>query len=350
MSPGQRGPGTRQGGAAILMAMLTLTLVATLAVSLMWQQWRGVATETAQRSRMQAQWILAGALDWARLILREDARQGGPDHLGEPWAIALAPARLSTFLAAQRGEATVADDTLDADAVFLSGHIDDMQGRLNLTNLIENDHLHVPTVAIWQRLFEQQHLPAGQLQALLAALERLARAAGKPVTGGDAAPAAPASPPLWPQTVQDLTTLGLSAAVVRTLEPWVSVLPARTPVNLNTAPAPVLRACIANLDAGQAERLLRLRAQRHLATLIEGEQRLGLPQVRLDANLHGVASRFFRVTGVLRWGEVTMQAQSLVQRDGLVVRTLWRAPLALRPTNDAPPSTTPDALAAGALQ
>ncbi|GAB4397547.1 MAG: type II secretion system minor pseudopilin GspK [Rhodoferax sp.] len=326
---------TKQGGAAILLAMLTLALVATLAASLMWQQWRGVATEAAQRSRMQGQWILAGALDWARLILREDARQGGPDHLGEPWAIALAPARLSTFLAAQRGEATVADDTLDADTVFLSGQIEDMQGRLNLSNLIENGQLHAPTVDIWQRLFEQQHLPLGQLQRLLVAVEQLARAAQQTTAEGSAAVQTAAAPPLWPQTVQDLGMLGLSPALVRTLEPWVSVLPARAPVNLNTAPAPVLRACIAGLEAGQAERLIRLRAQQHLATLIETEQRLGLPHIRLDANLHSVASRFFRVTGELRWGDVRMRAQSLVQRDGLIVQTLWRAPLEAVPQDDA---------------
>ena len=63
--------------------------------------------ESAERARVQAYWVLNGALDWARLILREDARQGGPDYLAEPWAVALAPARLTTFLAAERGEALV---------------------------------------------------------------------------------------------------------------------------------------------------------------------------------------------------------------------------------------------------
>jgi hypothetical protein len=55
-----------------------------------------------KRSRVQSAWVLTGALDWARLILREDARSGGADHLGEPWAVPLQEARLSTFLAADR--------------------------------------------------------------------------------------------------------------------------------------------------------------------------------------------------------------------------------------------------------
>ena len=87
----------RQRGAALLMAMLTVALVATLAAAALWRQWRGVEVETAERGRVQARWILAGALDWGRLILRQDARSGGPDHLSEPWAIPLAEARLSTL-------------------------------------------------------------------------------------------------------------------------------------------------------------------------------------------------------------------------------------------------------------
>src|SRR5689334_6315146 len=119
-----------QRGAALLTAMIIVTLVATLAASMVWQQWRAVQVESAERARTQSAWILAGALDWARLILREDARNGGADHLGEPWAVPLAEARLSTFLASDK------DNTDDAPDAFLSGAITDAQGRYNLTNLI----------------------------------------------------------------------------------------------------------------------------------------------------------------------------------------------------------------------
>ena len=57
-------------GAALLLAMLTVTLVATFAAAAMWQQWRAVEVETAERGRVQSAWILVGALDWSRLILR----------------------------------------------------------------------------------------------------------------------------------------------------------------------------------------------------------------------------------------------------------------------------------------
>ena len=44
--------------------MLTVALVATLSAAALWQQWRALAVESAERQRVQGSWILAGALDW----------------------------------------------------------------------------------------------------------------------------------------------------------------------------------------------------------------------------------------------------------------------------------------------
>ena len=111
-------PRRRARGAALLTAMIVVTLVATLASAMLWRQWRAVEVEEAERSRSQASWILSGALDWARLILREDRRAGGPDHLAEPWATPLAEARLSTFLAAD--SSNTADATSERAMIRLA--------------------------------------------------------------------------------------------------------------------------------------------------------------------------------------------------------------------------------------
>jgi general secretion pathway protein K len=101
-----------------------LALVSTLAAGMVWQQHRAVQVEAAERARAQSAWILNGALDWARLILREDARSGAPTSLSEPWATPLAEARLSTFLAADK------DNNVDSGPeAFLSGTITDLQSR-----------------------------------------------------------------------------------------------------------------------------------------------------------------------------------------------------------------------------
>ena len=46
-----------QRGAALLAAMLTVTLVATFAEAALWQQWRAVEVETAERPRLQSAWL-----------------------------------------------------------------------------------------------------------------------------------------------------------------------------------------------------------------------------------------------------------------------------------------------------
>ena len=124
--------------------MLTVTLVASFAAAAAWQQWRAVEVETAERQRVQASWILVGALDWARLILREDARSGGADHLGEPWAVALQESRMSSFLAADKNNTALSPEEENAE-VFLSGQISDAQALLNITNLIDSGKIHEPT-------------------------------------------------------------------------------------------------------------------------------------------------------------------------------------------------------------
>jgi general secretion pathway protein K len=156
-------PRSSQFGAAILTAMLTVTLVATLAAGAAWQQWRSIEVETAQRARVQSAWILVGALDWARLILREDARSGGADHLAEPWAIPLEEARLSTFFASESSAADRADDVQQS---FISGRITDMQSRLNVMNLVENGKVSEAVQRQFAKLFDLLGLPEPEVARL----------------------------------------------------------------------------------------------------------------------------------------------------------------------------------------
>jgi len=304
----------REAGAALLTAMLTVALVASMAAAALWQQWRSVEVEAAERTRTQALWVLTGALDWARLILREDARSGGADHLGEPWAVPLEEARLSTFLAADKNSSV---DTVDAASqVFLSGAISDLQGRMNVFNLVENGKASEPWVRAFAKLFVQLGLPRAELTALTENL-RLALDAG-------AENAASRSAPLMPQRVGQLEWLGLSQRSLAILRPFITLLPVRTPVNLNTASAPVLNACIPVLDMAQAERLVSSRQSAHFRAL--GDVGKVAPEAAGDLNesQHGVSSRFFEVHGRLRLEHTTVEEYSVVQREGLVVKVLSR--------------------------
>jgi general secretion pathway protein K len=312
-----------QRGAALLMAMVIVTLVATLSASMVWQQWRAVQVESAERVRSQAGWVLNGALDWARLILREDAKSaGGSDHLGEPWAIPLAEARLSTFLAADGANSSSDND--DAPDAFMSGKVDDAQAKYNLRNLIDGSgQIQAEEVLVLKRLCDFVSLSPALADAIAAGLHKSVLA----VLGDDPAVLAQlggaqgrAQAPLIPQTLDDLLWLGLDAGTLEKLRPYVTLLPeAGTLVNVNTAPKEVIAAMVENLDLARAARLVQARQRKPFkampADLIEV---LGQGSWKFDHL--SVGSSFFEVHGRLRYEDNIIEQRHLVQRNGLDVK------------------------------
>lgn len=312
----------QEQGAALLAAMLTVTLVASLAAAALWNQWRNIEVEVAERSRLQASWVLTGALDWARLILREDSRSGGADHLAEPWAIPLEEARLSTFLSADKSTTVDTDDTMLQ--AFLSGGISDIQARMNVQNLVDGTKLSEPALAAFGKLYDQLGLPPAELALVADKLLLALDAAQASSTTSATSATATTAPPLMPQRVNQLVWLGMSARSLEALRPHISLLPVRTPVNLNTASAVVLYASIPGLDMAQAQRLVSSRQLSHFRTLADAGKIVGDNKIQLNEAQFSVNSRFFEVRGRLRLDQSVVQETSVVQRDALDVKTLWR--------------------------
>lgn len=300
-------PVARQEGAALLTAMLTVTLVATYAATSLWQQSRGLEVEAAERARSQQAWVLIGALDWARLILREDARTSQIDHLSEPWALPLQESRLSSFLSLDSGEAEQADE------VYLSGQISDLQARLNVANLVLDGRISEQDLQAWQRLYTRLHLPEPELAAF--AQNLLQASTPAQATAGARLP---------PQRVEHLLWLGLSPQSLAVLKPYITLLPVRTPLNLNTASAEVIHASLPGLDMAQAQRLVALRTTAAFRSVVDALRDTGVQAERQSAGALGVSSRFFEIQGRLRLGSTTVRELSLVERQDQDVRVLWR--------------------------
>lgn len=358
----------RDRGAALLLAMLTVALVASISAAALWQQWRSAEIESAERRRVQAGWVLIGALDWARLILREDGRSnqnsGAGDHLGEPWATPLEEARLSSFLAADKNNN--ADDLMPA---FLSGSMVDVQSRLNFRNLVRlsspapgpgsgpgaspnpnpnagqgsvmrpgagagmgpgggagtgtgaggspKPEISPPDLATFTRLFALLNLPASELTVAASNLLRTTeRALNDPQ---------PSNSPLLPQRYAQLRWLGLSEATLRALQPHVTVLPERTLLNLNTASAEALSASIPGLDLALAQQVVSSRSVTPFTDLASAIPRIpGATDQTVSARSHDVRSRFFEVRARLRLDDTVIEEHSLVQRNGLSTQVRWR--------------------------
>jgi general secretion pathway protein K len=251
----------------------------------------------------------------------EDARSGNAtvDYLGEPWAVPLQEARLSSFLAADRSNtADTGPEVLDA---FLSGQIVDLQSLLNVNTLVDGTgKISDSQFHSFERLFELLGLPADQLQRLAENLVAAAQAAG-------ANPMAP----LWPQRVQDLVWLGLPLQTVAVLQPYISVLPiaprsAEVKVNLNTAGPEVIYASIDGAGMADAQRLVAARERAPFRNTNEAKAAIGASDATFaESQAHiDVKSSFFEIRSRLRLDPLTVEERTVVRRDGTSVVVLDR--------------------------
>ena len=351
---------------ALLAAMITVMVVSLLASSALWLQSKHFEVESAIRQRQQAQWLLTGALDWSRVVLREDARSSTTDTLVEPWAVPLQEAKLSSFLRAQSNATTSTaseseqDESL-TDQVFLSGQITDLQSKLNFYNLFlaANSNTSNPspvsanvsnanstasnnnpndngnantaqgTALSFIRLFEVLNLPVAELESVNAQLRLLSLSA--PRNASNSATTTPnnnvgTATLLMPQRFEQLSWLGLSESSIRRLLPHATLIPFASTLNLNTASAEVLYASLPGLDLSDAQRLVKARENKPWQNMDQFKSVLNAqnkPLALKDSN-YQLASRFFEVKGQIRIANTTITEKSVLLRDNATVQIIWR--------------------------
>lgn len=310
-----------QTGAALLLAMLTVSLVATFAVATHWRQWEAFGSEVSQQDQRNARWLLGGALAWGRDILRNDAQSGTFDHLGEPWAQPIAPIPLDAFVSAGNRAVSAPVSGAVADS-SLALEIQDLQARFNLRNLVDGEdaepEISSKDMEVAYRLFSSLGLPPQELTSLAEQLKSAVL---------DETPSAGVIKPVLPSRLDDLAAMGLSASTVQRLAPHATWLPERTPLNINTATVQVLSAAIEGLGLSKAEQLAQFRRNQPFRELADTRRVLGPVSTGLDSERLGTSSRYFLVTARLRIGEREHDTSALVLRDQRGVRTIWRYPL-----------------------
>jgi len=312
---------------AILMAMLTLALVATLAAGVLWQQWRTQEEESTSRYEAQASWLLGSALDWARIILNEDAKASNTDNKTEPWSIPLQETQLSSFLAASNSGVTNSgaeggtggiNDT-QAEQIYISGRITDLQSRLNIFNLYNAGQISAPDLNAFTQLFKLLGVSDSELNLLV-------QAAGAAAKNTQTPPKT-----IGPQRIEQLTWSGLSPQSVATLAPYVTWLPVRTAVNLNTAPAQVLSASFTGLSLSSAQKLAQARDAQPWTSMEDATRAItasapSATGVALSATNSQFAlnSSYFQVFGKLRFDSLVFTERSVLQRSNQQTLILWR--------------------------
>ncbi len=299
-----------QRGVAVVTALLIVLLATAVVAGLHVRESVTVRSVENRLALSQTRWIERAALDWAKVILRSDARGGVVDHLGEPWAVPVADTQLDETVT---GGAQIGDARRPA---MLAGQILDAQARFNLTAMVQGGQVAQAQLAAFRRLLSLLDQPESLADTVLS---RLIASMPRTLEGKTVPPTQ-----LALLRLDDLRTVpGFDAAVIEALRPFVVILPEPTLVNVNTAPPEVLAALIPDVELGSARRFVARRERTYFRTLDEAGQAFDGQPV-LPANLLAVGSRFFLVRGMVRFDRVETSTETLISRQSDRIDILWQ--------------------------
>ncbi|MDR6599055.1 general secretion pathway protein K [Achromobacter deleyi] len=235
-------PPVRERGAAVISALIIVAIVAALTTSLFQRQTASTRRVENELARVQARVMLAGGIDWARLVIRDHGKRESTTRGDQIWATPVLDTRIE-----RPGD--------DRVAVF-SGRVQDEQGKYNLSNLARNGVPQPEQEKVLRRLLNVQQLPdslAGHIIDLIAAAQPPALAADSPSSSNGQRVAAPDARAPLPRGVDEIAAqLGLEPPARNAMRLTMTVLPVATSVNVNTAPAEVIAALVPGLSLSQA--------------------------------------------------------------------------------------------------
>ncbi|MDH1147901.1 type II secretion system minor pseudopilin GspK [Pseudomonas mosselii] len=301
---------------AVISALLIAAVVAVIAAGMIERQ--GLLTRQMENHQLalQGQWALEGGLQFSRQVLFEQRLRDPLVRGGQPWA---QPMR-----------------DVPSGSVRFDGQLEDEQGKFNLRNLMVDGQVDAEALATFKRLCAligiNERLAtaiAGQVidsypQRPLAALGKLD--SGRATSPGGAVEALPARRPML-RSVEGLAGLkGMDGQALERLRRFVTVLPALTWVNGNTASAEVLAAQVPGLSLQQAAALVAERdGGRWFINRGDFVNRLRMPSLAMANVRVGINSDWFRLRGLVRLGNRELALQALLrQREGQLPDVIWR--------------------------
>lgn len=302
-------PPNQQRGAVVIVAMLVVALAATAAGMMLQQQDMAIRQLEAARDYEQARWLLHGGAQWARVILRADARSSTIDHGGELWATGLPLTEI------EQGK--------------LSGTIQDQQGLFNLNNLVREGKSSARDIEILKRLLQTIGLRADLSDAIADWIDadsdlQSSEGAEDAYYLSLATPYRTANQPM--SAIEEILRVrGCDNAALARLRQFATVLPRRTPVNVNMAPAEVLVAIVEGLTLPEA--LVLAGSRRSAPFPGRDDFRTRLPRTELNVNNEDISvdSQFFLVQGRAIVGKADLRMQALVQRTAVTLPTIvWQ--------------------------
>lgn len=316
-----------QLGVALITALLVVATATAAAVAMAARQQLDIRRTGNLLHGTQAIAYTEGAESWAKAVLTRDARDSQIDALDEDWAVAL-PATL-------------------VEGGVISGRLIDLQGFFNLNSLVDgNGQADEEAVTRFKTLLRNLGVDnEGIADALIDWIDPDINVRF-PDGAEDQAylllkPAYRTANRLMADVSELRLVQGFTPEIVAKLLPYVVALPAPTPINVNTAPAEVLRVLDANMSLGVAESLVSAREQDGaFASVADFQNHPALQQgVQINANAATVSSQWFRLVAEADIGQARARLSSLLLRAQGSVEVVQRDRRLLSPLTAPAPET-----------
>ncbi|RRV16462.1 type II secretion system minor pseudopilin GspK [Pseudomonas saudiphocaensis] len=318
-------------GVALITVLLVVALVTVVCASMIARQQLSIRATSNQLQVRQAWHYALGGEALAQSILRRDAQAAGTgaqppvDHLGEAWA----------------RPQPVYD--LDDGQGQIQLRIEDLSGRFNLNSLVQDGLPNDAAQAQFGRLLQRLEITEPYTERLMDWLDRDQQPSGE--AGAEDNAYLLLDPPYRTsgRSLEDISELrlllGMRDEDFQRLAPHVSVLPAGTALNVNTAGALVLSSLADNLSIGAAEALVQARGSEGFRDVATFMAQPAFTAVQLQNPRLAVTSQYFQATSEVRLGDRRLALVSLLQREGegevrVLQRNLGQPPRLPRQTDD----------------
>lgn len=298
-----------QAGVALITAVLITAVIAIAAVAMAAQQTLALRRTANVIDSDRAYVFALGIESWAQQVLMRDKRKSQIDALGEDWALHLPP--------------------ISVEGAVVTGHIEDLQARFNLNNLLDaTGKISAPDLQRFRQLLLVAGLDTGLTDAVLDWMD-----ADSDVTQPNGAedaeylrakvPYRAANRP-FTSASELLMVKGFTAETYQKLAPFVTALPQRSAIDVNTAPKEVLMSLGNGVTDSDADAVIEARGKKGFASVADFIGLAPLAGRGVTGDGLSVASDYFLLDAAATFDRGQAHLYSVMARNAGGVTTVLR--------------------------
>ena len=282
----------RERGVALITAVLVVAIVAVIATSMMSRQNFDTRRTANIIHRDQAISYALGAEHWAGVELSKDAKANKYDHLRENWAYELPP--------------------LPIDGGYLTGKLQDLHGRFNINSVLD---------PIQAERFVRLCQAINVDPAFIPALQDWIDGDTEPRDNGAEDESYTLMDPPYrtanrflADTSELLLVQGVSVEDYNILTFYISALPGRSGINVNTASLPLLQSLTHDVTLPDVERIIGLRTVKPYQDIDSFVEDKAFAGREISDEYLIVSSQYFLLTVDVMLGDAPLTLQSVLRR------------------------------------